>query len=227
MEEAKKLIATVPHWHHAFEIIPGVRTPGTYDPTFLLDMLQLPENLRGQRILDIGASDGFFALSLARRGATVVCVDYREKSAHGFGVMEKIAGLQFEYHCANIYDLTPEKLGKFDAILCLGVIYHLPDIVRALYLLRALTDKRLFLETHSDNEFCPDIPAARYYVGDSLHGDWTNFWSPNILCVRAMMNDAGFDVAHDQTWGDRAFVEGVAMNSPLQARKMAAAYGRI
>jgi tRNA (mo5U34)-methyltransferase len=90
LDKAKALVASVPHWHHAFEVYPGLITPGTYDPTFLLDKTKLAANLRGSRVLDIGTSDGFFALQLARRGAEVVAIDYRSKQDHGYHVMERL-----------------------------------------------------------------------------------------------------------------------------------------
>ena|SRR5688572_9354533 len=107
-EEARALVASVPAWHHRFEIAPGVITPGTYDPNFLLDKLALPKDLTGRRVLDIGPSDGFFSLNLRQRGAQVVAVDYRPKEMHGFGVMERISGLDFDYRQGNLYDITPE-----------------------------------------------------------------------------------------------------------------------
>jgi tRNA (mo5U34)-methyltransferase len=33
--EARDLVASIPHWHHKFEIYPGLVTPGSYDPAFL------------------------------------------------------------------------------------------------------------------------------------------------------------------------------------------------
>jgi tRNA (mo5U34)-methyltransferase len=225
LDEAKKLVHSVPHWHHAFEIFPGLRTPGTYDPMFLWEKLKLPQDLKGMRALDIGASDGFFSRTLCNRGAQVVCVDYRDKNLHGFGVMERLYGKPFDYRRMNLYDLTPNSLGKFDLILFLGVLYHLPDMMLAFNILRSLSSGTICVETHSENEFCADTSAARYYVHDSLNNDWTNFWAPNRLCVLDMLYDAGFDVARDESWGTRLFVEARVNPDPKRLRKLAAAYG--
>jgi tRNA (mo5U34)-methyltransferase len=227
LTEAKKLVASIPHWHHIFEIFPGLQTPGSYDPTFLWNKLNLPGDLAGKRVLDIGTSDGFFARSLAERGAEVVCVDYRAKSSHGFGVMEQLYGREFEYHRKNLYELNSDSLGKFDIILFLGVLYHLPDMMRAFGILRSLSRGTVHVETHSENEFCPDIAAARYYVHDTLSNDWTNFWAPNRLCVLDMLYDAGFDVVRDEAWGSRLFAEAKVNPDPARLKKMTAAYGVI
>jgi tRNA (mo5U34)-methyltransferase len=203
--EVEELVRSVPHWHHRFEIAPGVITPGTYDPAFLLGKLALPADLSGQRVLDIGCSDGFFSLSLKRRGAEVVSVDYRPKSLHGFGVMEQISGLDFDYRQVNLYTIDPKTWGTFDIILFFGVLYHLPDMLKALFIVRELCAGQLFLETHCANDFSPEVAAARYYRGATLNQDMSNFWSPNAHCVRDMLHDAAFDVEREEAWEDRYF----------------------
>ena len=106
LNEARTLVAGVSRWHHSFEIYQGLVTPGAYDPVFLLDKMRLPADLRGLRVLDIGTSDGFFALQLARRGADVVAIDYRGKRDHGYYVMERLNPVQIEYHQMNVYQLA-------------------------------------------------------------------------------------------------------------------------
>ena len=222
--EAEQMVGSIPHWHHIFEIAPGVITPGTYDPTFMLAKMQLEDDLSGQRVLDIGTSDGFFALNLRRRGAEVVAVDYRPKSLHGFGVMERLSGLDFDYRQANLYDIDPKTWGSFDIILLFGVLYHLPDMLKALSILRELCVGRLFLETHCANDFSPEAAAARYYRGTTLNQDATNFWSPNARCVRDMLHDAAFDVERDEAWGDRYFAACTFNEGPMRLYKLRLAY---
>jgi tRNA (mo5U34)-methyltransferase len=226
LDEAKSLVARVTHWHHIFEIFPGLITPGSYNPGFLLDMLRLPSDLRGVRVLDIGTSDGFFAMQLARRGANVVAIDYRKKTEHGYYIMEELNKIDIKYHVMNIYEISPKLLGEFDIVLFLGVLYHLPDMLRALYLIRQCCRGTLFVETHSENEFCPGIAAARYYEGAALKNDHTNFWAPNRLCVMSMLYDTGFDVLREEAWGQRLFVEAKAVQtSGLRDQRMQLGYG--
>ena len=226
-DEAEALVNSIQHWHHRFEIYPGLVTPGTYDPSFLWNKLHIDDHCKGQRVLDVGTSDGYFSKRVHSLGGTPVCVDYRAKTSHGFGVMEQLHGSTFSYEHSNIYELNTERLGTFDFVLFLGVLYHLPDMMRALRKLRTLCRSTLFLETHSDNEFCPDFPAARYHKGTSLSGDLTNFWSPNPLCVLDMLYDAGFNVVRHETWGDRLFAEAVVSSDPGRSYKMDLAYGTI
>jgi SAM-dependent methyltransferase len=227
LADAERLVASVPHWHHQFEIFPGLTTPGSYNPNFLLEKLCLPLDLRGLRTLDIGASDGFFSRELFQRGADVTSVDYRDKSGHGFDVMEKLSGNAFDYHQLNVYDIDPKDLGQFDIVLFLGVLYHLPDMMRALFVLRSVSRGTIYIETHCENEFCPAMPAARYYVDRTLNNDWTNFWAPNRLCLLGMLYDAGFDVLHEESWETRMFVKVKPNPDPIRLRKMNTAYGII
>jgi len=207
-QTARSLVASVSHWHHTFEIFPGITTPGSYAPQFLLDRLHLPDDLSGVRVLDIGTADGFFALKLAQRGAKVVAIDYRKKEDHGFHIMEALNDVDIEYRQMNVYDLSPELLGKFDIVLFLGVLYHLPDLWRALQVARSCCQERgiIFIESHVDTECDPSIPVARYHPRSSLAGDYTNYWSPNRACLLELVHDCGLDGESEATWGSRMFL---------------------
>lgn len=223
--EAEALVASVPAWHHRFEIAPGLITPGTYEPGFLLEKMGLPEDLSGRRVLDLGASDGFFSLEARRRGAHVVAVDYRPKDLHGFGIMEQISGFDFEYHQINLYDIDPRAFGTFDLVIFFGVLYHLPDMLKALWVIRSVCSGQMFLETHCANELSPNVAAARYYRERTLNDDRTNFWSPNALCLRDMLYEAAFNIEHDETWGDRYFAHCRISGSLWRSQKLKLAYG--
>jgi tRNA (mo5U34)-methyltransferase len=225
LDEAQKLVDSVAQWHQKFEIVPGLVTPGSYNPGFLLDKMQLPEDLSGQRVLDVGASDGFFSMSLARRGASVVAIDYRPKELHGFGVMERLTGLEFEYRQANLYDLRPAELGTFSIVIFFGVLYHLPDMLRAFAILRSLCSAQLFLETHCCRDFPGEIPVARYWRARTLNNDYTNFWSPTAQCVKDMLLDAGFEIERAEGWAERYFAAARASGDSEAAVKLRLAYG--
>lgn len=222
---AEELVASVTDWHHRFEIVPGLVTPGSYDPSFLLGKLALPADLSGRRVLDLGPSDGYFSLELRRRGAEVVAVDYRPKELHGFGVMERLSGLDFDYRQANLYDVTPEEFGTFDIVLFLGLLYHLPDLLRALLTVRRVCGGQMFIESHCAMEFAQETAAARYFRESSLSRDFTNFWSPNRRCFSDILYDAGFDVEREETWGDRYFAASRINDDPARALKLKVAYG--
>jgi tRNA (mo5U34)-methyltransferase len=196
-EEARRLVAARPWWYHRFEIYPGVITPGVYDPSGILGKLDLPQDLTGVRILELGTADGYFAKALSDRGADVTAVDYDDKDFFGFGTMERLSGRTFKYIKANVLSLGELGLAPFDIVLCLGVLYHLPDMMRALFTIRGLVKNLLILETLVSREH-EDEPRARYLPAASLNGDLTNFWAPNVSCCRHMLTDCGFTVR--DTW---------------------------
>ena len=120
------------------------------------------------------------------------------------------------------------QLGLFDIVLFMGVLYHLPDMLRGLHIVRQVCGGVMFLETHADNTAGPELPVARYYRGASLAGDHTNFWSPNRRCVHDMLFDAGFEVDYDDPAGDRLFVAARAVTMEgLRHEKMRIAYGTV
>lgn len=224
MAEARATIAGVSRWHHRFEILPGLITPGSYDPRFLLEKLALPDDMRGIRALDIGPSDGFFSMSMALRGAEVTAIDYRAKDAHGFAVMERLAGLTFDYRQMNLYDVNPEEMGAFDVVLFLGVLYHLPDMMRALDIVTRLCGGRLLIETQCEPDLMAGVAVARYCEARTLAGDITNFWVPNRECVHAMLRDIGFQVDREEGWGERLLVD-TSRKAGSETGKLGPAYG--
>lgn len=222
LETAKKLIDKHAHWHHKFEIAPGLMTPGSYDPRFMMEKLDLPTSLAGKKVLDIGASDGYFSLELHKRGANVTALDYRDKSVSGFSTMETINDVKIRHVVASVYDID-SSFGEFDIVLHLGVIYHLPDIPASLWRARQVCKGVIFLESYVE-DFNTNKPMARYYEADTLVGDASNFWAPNAECMEAMLRDAGFVTQKTHRWGDRAMVVAEATGS---AKKIEIAYGKV
>lgn len=226
--QAQELVQSFKNWHHRFEIYPDVITPGTYSPDYVLQKLNLPDSLKGLRALDIGASDGFYSRELYRRGAEVTSFDYRSKTSNGFSIMERLSDIELRHVHGNIINIDSLLENEtFDLILFLGVIYHLPDPIMALWKLRGLLRGEMFLETYCEDIMGDDQCVARYYVGDTLVGDVTNFWAPSSQCVFAWLKDTGFDAIEWKRDGDRFLVRCEPNRAPNWDRKMRTAYGLI
>lgn len=224
-EGAQKLVDSRNWWYHKFEIFPGVVTPGVYDPSHLLGSMKLPDNMSGIRVLEIGPCDGYFTKMLAERGAVVTAVDYAERGTFGFHVMEQLLGKKLDWRCANIYELERADLEPFDCVICLGVLYHLPDMIKALWILRRLTKGPLYLETLVCRKH-EDQPFAEYLPGATENNDYTNFWSPNVLCVEKMLQDAGFVLEEKMVAGTRALFRATVDPRPDAGKKVRVAYSR-
>ena len=196
-EETRKLIARLQTdgWYHSIELPGGEVTPGLQT----LEQLRLrarqfpiPEDLRGKRVLDIGAWDGWFSFEMERRGASVVAVDAVESAK--FLYAREMLGSKVEYHVSDVYDLRPEELGVFDIVLFLGVLYHLKNPVLALERVCALSRDLVCVESFvTDDGSDPDAkPSMEFYETTELCGQFDNWVGPNVACLLSFCRTAGF-----------------------------------
>ena len=220
-EEIKEKINQI-KWHHQFEIINGLFTPGSYSPDGLLKRLNLPTDLSGKRMLDIGARDGFFTLQAVKRGASVIAVDYMPADQMGFNLTMQANGVrEVEFIQTNVYELPQLDLGTFDIILFLGVIYHVPDPYLSLEIVQSLTKEggTCYVEsTNLDASFTlNEVPAPLpdQYRSSPLavfvRRNMTSYWDMNEECLRQLINDVGFTVKRAETWGKRVLFEAEAV----------------
>lgn len=185
-------------WYHRMELRPGLWTPGRMDGSKRLANLGMPDDLRGRTVLDVGAWDGYFSFEAERRGAAqVVAVDSHAWDGSDWGtkacfdLAKKTLGSNVRDVQIALADLEPAKVGVFDVVLFLNVLYHLRHPLLALEKIFAVTGDLLILETHVDLLDCPR-PAMVFYPGAEFAGDPTNWWGPNCAAVEAMLRDVGF-----------------------------------
>ena len=120
-------------WWHSFELSDGTLIQGVCDLAGLKDRIAqfpIPQDLRGKRVLDIGAWDGWFSFEMERRGAQVLAIDNWDNPR--FHQARTLMNSQVEYRQMDIYELTPERVGYFDIVLFMGVLYHLKHPLLAL-----------------------------------------------------------------------------------------------
>jgi tRNA (mo5U34)-methyltransferase len=91
----------------------------------------------------------------------------------------------------DVVDLTPARVGTFDLVLFLGVLYHVRDPLMILEKVAAVTAGQLIIETVVDM-IGVSRPAAAFYPGRELNDDPTNWWGPNEAAVRGMLHAVGF-----------------------------------
>jgi 2-polyprenyl-3-methyl-5-hydroxy-6-metoxy-1,4-benzoquinol methylase len=87
--------------------------------------------LAEMRILDLACLEGQYAVEFARQGAEVVAIEGREANIEKARFAKRILGLdRLELIQSDIRELSRERHGSFDVVLCLGVLYHLnaPDV---------------------------------------------------------------------------------------------------
>ncbi len=194
-------------WYHTIELPGGIVTPGLYDHRPLVHHYGLPENLQGQRVLDIATFDGFWAFEMERRGGDVVAADIPRFSACDLppqvrnallkAELDRDTGAGFDLvHAAleskvtklerTVYDLDPTEVGTFDLVHVADLLLHLErplDALRAIH--RVTRGKALIADC-----FDPTLEGGLVnYMGAWSDVPW---WLPSLDTLAQMVIDAGF-----------------------------------
>ena len=99
--------------------------------------------------LDLASHQGWFAAQMVRSGfASVLGIDARASHVEDASLIAGIYGLdQLEFRQGDIHELDADRLGRFDVVLMLGLLYHLENPVGALRVCRALCRDVCIIET--------------------------------------------------------------------------------
>jgi tRNA (mo5U34)-methyltransferase len=213
-------IAQISSWYHRIDLGDGIETPGHFRMAEYLRHYHLPERLDGKRVLDVGASSGFFAYEFERRGAKeVVGVElpswadhdwtpryrreFEQKSAadrqnidrevmrDGFTVVgEALGSRRVRRIWKTIYDLREAELGTFDIVFSGAMLMHVRDPILGIQRMR---------------ECCrPDgrlIVSLSSYQSDAAEpvakfvGEWNqcNWWQMSPRCLDEVLRCCDFD----------------------------------
>lgn len=116
---------------------------------------------RPLRILDLGSLEGGLSFELAREGWDVTGMEGRASNLRKAELIREYFGLDnLHFQLRDVKTLAPERDGRFDAVICCGLLYHLDNPFAFLRTLRAITaeDGLLFVDTH----VAPDEASARH-----------------------------------------------------------------
>ena len=193
-------------WYQQIPLGNGDHTPGEDGFTeSKLPMLNMPENLSGQSVLDIGCSEGYFGRQAERRGAERIHgIDTAEHLIEKNALLGEITGSQMTYEEKTVYNLDPAIDGIFDLVIFLSVFQHLDYPFRALNIIAAVTSKTAVMEipvavaNKNDNAFQLEPCAISRRSAKSRR-----IFLPNEAFLFEMLSDAGF-VAMDRITRHRA-----------------------
>jgi tRNA (mo5U34)-methyltransferase len=185
-------------WWHSFELPDGSQIQGVCTLEGLrhrLAQFPIPEDLRGKRALDIGCWDGWFSFELERRGAEVVAVDCWDNPR--FREMHATYRSKVDYRLLDMYDLTPARVGRFDVVLFMGVLYHLKHPLLALERVCQLTTDLAAVDSFVLREAqrpAEDLrrPILEFYETDEMGGQTDNWFGPSLPALLGMCRVAGF-----------------------------------
>jgi len=164
-----------------------------------LRLLQIPEDLTGWTVLDIGAWHGFFSFECERRGADhVLAIDHYAWNRFGmdeFLAARKRLESKVEHRLVDVYDLNLHDIGQFDLVLMLGVFYHLRNPLLALEHVKNVTRQLLICETHVLLPFIHErYPLVPFFPGDENAKETANEMCaiPTLEALRQMLRSVGF-----------------------------------
>lgn len=120
------------------------------------------------RILDLGSAHGAYSIELASRGAQVLAIEGRETWLEQARRKARELSLpNIEFVQDDVRNLSSEKYGEFEVVLCLGILYHLnaPDV---------------FEFVGRVSEVCRDFAVfeTRFAVAPALSHEWrgNHYW---------------------------------------------------
>jgi tRNA (mo5U34)-methyltransferase len=156
----------------------------------LVRYCDLPEQLAGKTVLDVGTASGFWSLECARRGASVVATDISAGS-----LLEQIASflsVPITYVQRSVYDLSTSD-GAFDLVICGSLLLHLPDPFGALRAIRSVCRDQLVVSTAStvDSEFT-SRPVCEFVGQRASDGDYYSYWALSAAALTNLLRAAGF-----------------------------------
>jgi SAM-dependent methyltransferase len=106
--------------------------------------------LRDLRVLDLGCHEGGYSIELARQGCTVVGIEGRRANIAKARFAAEALGLDnAEFVEDDVRNLSVDKYGRFDVVVCFGILYHLGarDAVRLIEHCYACSDHLTMVRT--------------------------------------------------------------------------------
>jgi tRNA (mo5U34)-methyltransferase len=197
-------------WYHSIELPDGSVIEGHQSIDQLrrrVRQFPIPGDLRGKRVLDIGAWDGWFSFEMERRGAEVLAVDATRNTR----LLEarQLLGSKIDYHIADICRLTARDVGTFDIVLFLGVLYHVKHPLMALENVCGMCRDMACIESFVTDSDPSAPPLMEFYETMELRGQLDNWVGPNAACLLAFARTAGFArVRLESVLGERGHVTG-------------------
>ncbi|QYK56503.1 MAG: DUF1698 domain-containing protein [Fimbriimonadaceae bacterium] len=210
-------VDSFPFWYHKIELPGGVVTPGwaPLEPA----AYRIPADMTGMRVLDVGAWDGYWTFEALKRGARqVVAIDDFSDYLGSLENKDRRAWETFDLcrdalgygkdRCERIemsvYEVTEERLGRFDCVFFFGTLYHLRHPLLALDFLSLVCDREMFVETAILDDFSPyqgglhrgypgAQPVIEFYPNNEYGNNSTNWWAPSLACLGLMVMSSGFD----------------------------------
>ena len=183
------------------------------------------EEIPASTIVDLGCLEGGFTVAFARAGFQALGIEVRAQNFDKCEyVAEKLGLPNLRFVQDDVRNI--EKHGPFDAVFCMGLLYHLDRPTEFLHTLARSTNRVLLLETHYATEELPtDAELAeklgpmvehegnrgrwRYEYAEGASTEevegllWSSWGNPSSFWIEKRhllqtLRDAGFGMVYEQ-----------------------------
>lgn len=179
-------------YHHSF---PELEIEGRVSAAAIarkMEYINLPEDLTGKTVLDIGAWDGYYSFECEKRGAKVTALEKKRRDGT-LVQLKKALRSKIEILYMDAYDI-PSLNRQWDLVLCMGVIYHVQDPFKLINIVYECTKEKCIIESALRN--VPGEPLMFFYKVPNNEYP-TSWWLPNAPAITGMMESAGFITTHE------------------------------
>lgn len=125
--------------------------------------------IKDLRVLDLACAEGLYGIELARHGARVVGIEGREANLVKARFAQDVLALEnITFVQDDVRNLSVEKYGQFDVVLCLGILYHLdaPDVFHFVQRVSDVCRRVAIIDTH----LAVSANRTLSYEGQEYHG---------------------------------------------------------
>jgi SAM-dependent methyltransferase len=123
------------------------------------------------RVLDLACGEGHYAIECAVHGAEAVGIEFREESLAKARFAKDYLGLdRLTFYQDDVRNLSREKYGEFDVVICSGILYHLdvPDVFHFVQRVYDVCTRFVFFDT----EVALRPVQTVEFEGLQYHGEW-------------------------------------------------------
>jgi tRNA (mo5U34)-methyltransferase len=121
-----------------------------------------------------------------------------------FDLARKILGSKVEPVVGDFMTMDLAKLGRFDVVFFLGVLYHLENPLLAMRRAHRVMAPGGLVVVETEAMEAPGLsgrPMCEFFPGQELNNDASNWWSPNAMAVEGLCRAAGFrEVSVFKNW---------------------------
>jgi tRNA (mo5U34)-methyltransferase len=210
--ELEKKVKELGPWYHRIDLGQGVFTKEqglNPESKWRILSAQLPDDLSGKTVLEIGCSSAYYSVRMAERGATCYAFDHLEGAIRQAQFLASHFGVEINTQLASVYDLRKFRHRYYDYVIFLGVLYHNRYPMLVLDMIGELDFGQMFLQTitYEDESkgkeftgYIADQKDAAFHTADfptlkfvehRIRNDATSWYNFNNSAVEAMMRASG------------------------------------